>query len=153
MAWHGDLDGVRGRGTDARRVTQEPGRSRHLVVKDETVRTSESEAERGWREVGALHRSEDAGEPTRGTLPSKGRRQETEPSERKMAETSNPTSISTKLERIAKLARDAPQMVLTTLAHHIDLEWLHEAYVRTRKDGAKGVDGQSAEQSLRESRQ
>ncbi len=63
-----------------------------------------------------------------------------------MAETSSPTSISTKLERIAKLARDAPQMALTTLAHHIDLEWLHEAYRRTRKDGATGVDGQTAEQ-------
>jgi RNA-directed DNA polymerase len=110
------------------------------------VRTSGSEAERGCREVGALHRSQDAGEPTRGTLPSKEQRQETEPSERKMTATSSPTSISTKLERIAKLARDAPQMALTTLAHHIDLEWLHEAYVRTRKDGAKGVDGQSAEQ-------
>ena len=37
-------------------------------------------------------------------------------------------------------------MVLSTLAHHIDLDWLREAYRRTRKDGAKGVDGQSAEQ-------
>jgi RNA-directed DNA polymerase len=63
-----------------------------------------------------------------------------------MAETSSPTNISTKLERIAKLARDAPQMALTTLAHHIDLEWLHEAYKRTRKGGATGVDGQTAEQ-------
>lgn len=36
-------------------------------------------------------------------------------------------------------------MTLTTLAHHIDVEWLHEAYRRTRKDGAVGVDGQSAD--------
>ena len=35
-------------------------------------------------------------------------------------------------------------MVLTTLAHHIDEEFLKEAYRRTRKDGAAGVDGQSA---------
>jgi len=35
-------------------------------------------------------------------------------------------------------------MVLTTLAHHIDLMWLEEAYRRTRKDGAVGVDGVSA---------
>ena len=35
-------------------------------------------------------------------------------------------------------------MALTTLAHHIDIEWLHEAYRRTRKDGATGIDGQSA---------
>ena len=37
-------------------------------------------------------------------------------------------------------------MALTTLAHHIDLEWLREAYRRTRKDGATGVDGQTAEE-------
>jgi hypothetical protein len=34
-------------------------------------------------------------------------------------------------------------MVLTTLAHHIDEEWMQEAY-RTRKDGAVGVDGVTA---------
>jgi len=32
------------------------------------------------------------------------------------------------------------------LAHHIDLAWLREAYRRTRKDGARGVDGQGAEE-------
>jgi len=37
-------------------------------------------------------------------------------------------------------------MCLTSLAHHIDLEWLREAYRLTRKDGATGVDGQSAEE-------
>jgi group II intron reverse transcriptase/maturase len=37
-------------------------------------------------------------------------------------------------------------MPFTTLAHHIDVEWLREAYRRTRKDGATGVDGQTAEQ-------
>jgi RNA-directed DNA polymerase len=35
-------------------------------------------------------------------------------------------------------------MVFTTLAHHIDAELLSEAYRRTRKDGATGVDGQTA---------
>jgi group II intron reverse transcriptase/maturase len=35
-------------------------------------------------------------------------------------------------------------MVFTTLAHHIDVDWLREAYRRTRKDGARGVDGQTA---------
>jgi RNA-directed DNA polymerase len=34
-------------------------------------------------------------------------------------------------------------MVLTSLAYHIDLKWLHEAYLRTRPDGAAGVDGQT----------
>ena len=37
-------------------------------------------------------------------------------------------------------------MAFTTLAHHIDVDWLREAYRRTRKDGATGVDGQSAEE-------
>ena len=53
--------------------------------------------------------------------------------------------ISTRQRKIAQLAREAPERVLTTLAHHIDLEWLKEAYRRTRKDGAVGVDGVSAE--------
>jgi hypothetical protein len=34
--------------------------------------------------------------------------------------------------------------VLTTLAHHIDVDFLREAYRRTRKDGAVGADGQMA---------
>jgi len=53
-------------------------------------------------------------------------------------------TISTKRERIAKLAREAPVMAFTSLAHHIDIEWLREAYRLTRKNGATGVDGQTA---------
>jgi group II intron reverse transcriptase/maturase len=52
--------------------------------------------------------------------------------------------VSTKIERIAKLAKQMPDVAFTTLAHHIDLDWLKEAYRRTRKDGAAGVDGQTA---------
>ncbi|WP_437894755.1 group II intron reverse transcriptase/maturase [Sorangium sp. So ce124] len=37
-------------------------------------------------------------------------------------------------------------MAFTTLAHHVDLAWLQEAYRRTRKDGATGVDRQTAKQ-------
>ncbi len=55
-------------------------------------------------------------------------------------------SVSTKLLRIAELARQAPERALTTLAHHIDIEFLREAYRRTRKDGAPGVDGQTADE-------
>jgi RNA-directed DNA polymerase len=66
--------------------------------------------------------------------------------EGKMDETPGLAAISTKLERIAKLAREAPDLAFTTLAHLIDIDWLREAYRRTRKDGAAGVDGQSAEQ-------
>lgn len=32
-----------------------------------------------------------------------------------------------------------------SLSHHMDLEWFKEAYHRTRKDGAVGVDGQNAQ--------
>jgi group II intron reverse transcriptase/maturase len=35
-------------------------------------------------------------------------------------------------------------MSFTTLAHNIDLDWLREAYRQTRKDGAAGIDGQTA---------
>lgn len=61
-----------------------------------------------------------------------------------MGETSSSETVSTKIERIAKLARQMPGVPLSTLAHHIDLDWLYEAYRRTRKDGATGVDGQTA---------
>lgn len=55
-------------------------------------------------------------------------------------------SISTKQQRIAKTAREMPGMALTTLAHHIDMAWLKRAYELTRKDGASGIDGQTAKQ-------
>src|ERR1700691_2542205 len=63
-----------------------------------------------------------------------------------MTETPSSSTVSTRLERIAKLAREAPDVALTTLAHHIDIAWLHEAFRRTRKDGATGVDRQTAEE-------
>jgi RNA-directed DNA polymerase len=61
-----------------------------------------------------------------------------------MAETLSSKTVSTKQEQIAKLARQMPGVTLTTLAHHIDIDWLREAYRRTRKDGATGVDDQTA---------
>ena len=67
----------------------------------------------------------------------------------KMAGTSGSTNVLTKLGQIAKLAREMPQAALTTLAHHIDIEWLREAYRRTRKDGATGIDRQSADEYAR----
>ena len=62
-----------------------------------------------------------------------------------MAGTSSPITVSTKLQRIATLARQDPERVLTTLAHHIDVPFVREAYRQTRKDGAVGVDGQTAQ--------
>lgn len=63
-----------------------------------------------------------------------------------MAEIPSSESISPKLERIAKLARQAPTMAFTSLSHHIDIGWLRAAYERTRKGGATGVDGVSADE-------
>ena len=52
-----------------------------------------------------------------------------------------PSTVSTKQQRIAQLAREAPGRALHSLSHHIDLEWMIEAFRRTRKDGAPGIDG------------
>lgn len=79
--------------------------------------------------------------------PLEGRGSQTvESFEGKMPGVSEPTSVSTKLERIAELARQTPKLVLHSLARHIDLEWMRQAYALTRKDGARGVDGVSAEE-------
>jgi len=55
-----------------------------------------------------------------------------------------PASVQTKQERIAELARSQPERAIYTLHHHIDYEWVRYAYECTRKDGATGVDGQTA---------
>ena len=61
-----------------------------------------------------------------------------------MIGTPRPATVFTKQQRIAELARNGPEMAFTTLAHHIDINWMHMAYAQTRKDGAVGVDGQTA---------
>lgn len=68
-----------------------------------------------------------------------------EPSEGKAADMSKSDNVSTKQGRIAELAKRAPDMAMN-LSHHMDLEWFKEAFRRTRKKGAVGVDGQSAEE-------
>ena len=57
-----------------------------------------------------------------------------------------PYHILTELNRIAEKARRIKGKPLSTLAHHIDDHFLYEAYVRTRKDGAVGIDGQTAQE-------
>ena len=54
--------------------------------------------------------------------------------------------ISTRQRKLAELARIEPKLELRTIAHHVDMSWLREAYRRTRKDGAAGVDGVTARQ-------
>lgn len=63
-----------------------------------------------------------------------------------MGETSSSQTVTTKLQRIAEQAVREPGLVFTTLAHLIDEEFLKEAYRRTRKDGAAGVDGVTAKE-------
>ena len=59
-------------------------------------------------------------------------------------EPSSSKFVSPRLQRIAKLAREAPGMVFTTLNPALDLALLKEAHRRRRKDGATGVDGRTA---------
>jgi group II intron reverse transcriptase/maturase len=61
-----------------------------------------------------------------------------------MASASKLGTVSTKQQRIAELAKQSPHMGFTSLAYFIDIAWLHEAYRRTRKEAAVGVDGQTA---------
>ena len=63
-----------------------------------------------------------------------------------MGETSSSPTITTQLQRIAEQAKQYPAMVFTTLAHLMDVDFLREAYRRTRKDSAPGIDGVTAAQ-------
>ncbi len=58
-----------------------------------------------------------------------------------MGDTQRSQTVSTKLQEIAEQAIDKPEMVFTALMHHIDEEWLREAYCRTSKRSAAGIDG------------
>jgi RNA-directed DNA polymerase len=62
-----------------------------------------------------------------------------------MPEASNSDLMFTQRQRIAMLAQQSPQMGFTSLNHLLQLQSLYEAYARTRKDGATGVDGLTAQ--------
>jgi RNA-directed DNA polymerase len=63
-----------------------------------------------------------------------------------MSGTLRSDNVYTKQRRIATLAKSCRDMAFTNLAHHIDIEWMHRAYELTRKDGAVGVDGETADE-------
>ena len=63
-----------------------------------------------------------------------------------MGETSSSQTVSTRLRKIAEQAIRYPEMVFTTLAHHIDVDFLREAYRLTRKDAAPGIDQVTAKE-------
>jgi len=61
-----------------------------------------------------------------------------------------PEVMSTKQVRIAALAERFPQRAFTSLAHYIDAQWLKTATLMTRRDGAVGIDGQTADDFVRD---
>jgi RNA-directed DNA polymerase len=100
----------------------------------------------------------DSGEPFRGTRRRKGEHRTKELFLRNTGDAmkSIPNfgkEVSTKQEQIALNAKRLPEMSFTSLAHHINLKWLVEAYRRTKKNKACGVDGVTAieyEENLKE---
>ena len=50
-------------------------------------------------------------------------------------------SVLTRQQRIAHIAQKYADGHLTTLAHHMDASWMHEAFSRVKKKSAPGVDG------------
>ena len=63
-----------------------------------------------------------------------------------MGDTSRSQTVSTKLQQIAEQAVSYPEMVFTTLAHLIDVDFFREAFRLTRKDAAPGVDKVTAKE-------
>ena len=61
-----------------------------------------------------------------------------------MRDTQKSQIISTKLRQIAEQAVTHPDRVFTSLIHHIDVDFLREAYWRLRKDSAPGLSGTTA---------
>ena len=58
----------------------------------------------------------------------------------------DPCAVSPQLEQLAKLAAEAPDLVFHSIHHRIDVPLLRRAFALTRKDGAVGVDGVTAQQ-------
>jgi len=63
-----------------------------------------------------------------------------------MGDTLRSPTVTTKLQRLAEQAKHNPERVFTNLAHLIDVDFLREAYRRTRKSSAAGIDGVTATQ-------
>ena len=61
-----------------------------------------------------------------------------------MEGTLKPENVLTKQKRIAELAKKYKDKPLTSLNHYLDEEWMRYAFDLTRKDGAVGIDRQTA---------
>jgi len=55
------------------------------------------------------------------------------------------TSVRTRQEHIAHIAKKYRDSPLTTLSYHLDMLWMREAFSRLNKDSAPGVDGVGVE--------
>jgi len=55
-------------------------------------------------------------------------------------------NVYTKRKRIAEAAEKYAGESLISVAHHIDAQWMYCAYEQTRRDGAAGVDGVTADE-------
>ena len=97
----------------------------------------------GWQSEPSIVPAKPGNRPQRDPVEGRDGRV-TEPLGGQTTVTLNSGDVSTKLQRIAELAREHPERAFMSLNHVIDVTWLREAYGRTRKDGALGVDGQTA---------
>lgn len=131
-----------------------PCRLRHAYVKPRkcafkngTAKAKETKrGGKAGRESERLNMTCEAGELTRRTPQRKEGRRFTDFLGGKMADLQRSELISTKQQKIATQARQAPERSFTSLNHYLDIDWLHEAFRRTRKDGAVGIDRVTAEE-------
>lgn len=87
----------------------------------------------------------EAGEPTSaGSLWREGKADSSQPREGNMLETQSSDAMSTSLPRLAALGRKHPERCFTNLNRYLTKDLLRAAFHQTRKDGAVGVDGQTA---------
>jgi RNA-directed DNA polymerase len=93
-----------------------------------------------------LDGTDESGELAQRTPRREARHQIMEPLKGKNTEMSSSDQVSTKQQRIAELARQMPEAPLWSLSRFIDVDWLKEAHRRTRKGGAPGVDGITADE-------
>ena len=54
--------------------------------------------------------------------------------------------VLTKQLQIAELAAARPEVSFTSLNHYLDMDWMKDAYRRTRRESAPGVDGKTMEE-------
>jgi len=99
------------------------------------------------REVGALHKSEDAWERSGDrTWPSKGSASRHEHLEGPMTNASTFVAMSPRLQVVAERAKKEPAGRFHSLAHLMDASVLQGVFERIRKNAAVGIDGVSKQQ-------